>query len=160
MEQPFQGKHIDPRALPYWRIRGTISSAVIWLLTAAAFVLWQTLDFPLWLAVGATIFALACSITNIALIPTIRWNTWRYIIADQQIELRYGVLIRHHLIIPMVRVQHVDTEQGPLLKRFGLSTVTIATAAGRHEIPALADAVAEEVREKISILARVVDEDV
>ena len=60
----------------------------------------------------------------------------------------------------MARVQHVDTRQGPLLRHYGLSTVTISTAAGTHEIPALADDVAGILRDRISELARVVDEDV
>jgi Uncharacterized conserved protein len=60
----------------------------------------------------------------------------------------------------MVRVQHVDTEQGPLLRHFGLSTVSISTAAGTHKIPALSDNVASSLRDAISELARVVDEDV
>jgi len=41
-----------------------------------------------------------------------------------------------------------------------LSAVTISTAAGNHEIPALAEEVADELRDRISILARVVEEDV
>lgn len=60
----------------------------------------------------------------------------------------------------MVRVQHVDTKQGPLMSKFVLASVTISTAAGSHEIPALKEEIADELRDHISILARVVEEDV
>ena len=60
----------------------------------------------------------------------------------------------------MVRVQHVDTEQGPLLRKYNLATVTISTAATVHGIPALDIEEAEEMRHAISRLARVADEDV
>lgn len=63
-------------------------------------------------------------------------------------------------LVPMVRVQHVDTVQGPILKRYRLSTITISTAATVHEIPALDVEEAEELRHSISRLARVAEDDV
>jgi len=49
-------------------------------------------------------------------------------------------------LIPMIRVQHVDSSQGPLLKKYRLASVTISTAATVHEIPALDEEEAEELR--------------
>jgi membrane protein YdbS with pleckstrin-like domain len=92
--------------------------------------------------------------------PVITWQTWRYEVSEPEIDLLHGVFVKTRTLIPMVRVQHVDTEQGPLLRRFGLSSVTISTAAGSHQIPALADEAAALLRDQISVLARVVDEDV
>ncbi|MDD2440228.1 MAG: PH domain-containing protein [Methanosarcinaceae archaeon] len=94
------------------------------------------------------------------MIPNILWKTWRYDVSKHQLELYHGIFTKYRTLIPMVRIQHVDTVQGPLMRHFGLSTVTVTTAAGEHEIPALADEVAAELREKISVLARVVEEDV
>lgn len=61
----------------------------------------------------------------------------------------------------MVKVQHVDTGQGPLLRRFRLANVTIHTAASMHQIPALETEKAEALRDQIAALARVkeVEED-
>jgi hypothetical protein len=44
--------------------------------------------------------------------------------------------------------------QGPLAKLFGLSAVTVSTAASTHEIPALSDETADQLRDSISVLAR------
>ncbi|HLS67353.1 MAG TPA: PH domain-containing protein, partial [Pseudogracilibacillus sp.] len=63
-------------------------------------------------------------------------------------------------IIPMIRVQHVDTKQGPILKRYSLATVSISTAATVHEIPALNEAEASVIRDRISVLARVDEDDI
>lgn len=120
---------------------------------------------PLWnppncILPALLILAILWTIFYVVLIPPVRWNTWRYDVSEQEIDLYFGVFVKHRTLIPMVRVQHVDTEQGPLLRYFELSTVTISTAAGKHQIPALADSVAAELRTRISVLARVVDEDV
>lgn len=61
-------------------------------------------------------------------------------------------------MIPIARVQHVDTEQGPILRCYGLATVTISTAAGPHDIPALPFEKANEVRDKIVRMAGIIDD--
>ncbi|WP_145453348.1 PH domain-containing protein, partial [Staphylococcus epidermidis] len=63
-------------------------------------------------------------------------------------------------LVPMVRVQHVDTSQGPILKKYDLATVSISTAATVHEIPTVDIQEAEELRRSISALARVAEDDV
>ncbi len=60
----------------------------------------------------------------------------------------------------MIRVQHVETKQGPILKYFNLASVSISTAATTHEIPALSNEIASDLRDKISTLAKVDEDDV
>jgi membrane protein YdbS with pleckstrin-like domain len=60
--------------------------------------------------------------------------------------------------VPIRRVQHVDTETGPLQGAFELSSVAFFTAAGKTEIPALTTARAEVVRARIAELARTLDD--
>jgi membrane protein YdbS with pleckstrin-like domain len=60
----------------------------------------------------------------------------------------------------MVRVQHVDTIQGPLLRKFGLASIAVSTAANVHRIPAIDIHEAEKVRYSIAVLARMEEEDV
>ena len=94
------------------------------------------------------------------IIPGIRWRRWRYQIDEHEIDLRRGVLIVRRTLIPVKRVQHVDTRQGPVLRNYGLSTVAITTAATTHEIPALDSETADRVRNQISNFARLAKEDV
>lgn len=150
---------IDKKAVTYWRITGAMSSVFYWIVPVAYWFISDRWSLPGWILVPLALLALLGSILKVVIEPAIRWNTWRYDISSQEIDLLSGVFIRRRTVIPMVRVQHVDTRQGPLLRSFGLSSVTIATAAGVHEIPALADDVAGMLRDEISRLARVVEED-
>ena len=60
----------------------------------------------------------------------------------------------------MVRVQHVDTSQGPILKKYDLANISISTAATTHVIPMLVTEEADRLRARISELARVAEDDV
>src|SRR5690625_4133684 len=93
-------------------------------------------------------------------LPKLLWRRWSYEIFDQEIYIQHGILIMSRTLVPMIRVQHVDTQQGPILKRFQLASVTISTAATTHEIPALSDEDASDLRDRISALARVDEDDV
>ncbi len=85
---------------------------------------------------------------------------WRYEVREHEVELQYGVFVVKRVLVPMIRVQHVDTSEGPILRKYKLANVTIATAATVHEIPALDVEKADQLRDYISQLAREAKEDV
>jgi len=151
---------ISEQALVVWRISGAITSLFIWIVGGGLVTLGVLFDWPLWIIVGMIVLVLIYSYAMIFFFPKLRWKRWRYEVREQEIELQRGVFIIKRTLIPMVRVQHVDTQQGPLLRKYQLSTVMISTAATVHEIPALDMEEAEELRQSISRLARVADEDV
>lgn len=153
-------QRIDPRAVHYWRWSAVIGSLFLFLIPAAYWAAARFWHWPAWITIVLVVLTFGNAVFAILFKPGIRWQTWRYEVSEQEIDLLRGVFIKTRTLIPMVRVQHVDTEQGPLLRHFGLSSVTVSTAAGTHEIPALADDVAALLRDRISELARVVDEDV
>lgn len=153
-------KRISKQALTVWKIAASLHSLVVWILAGGLVAITLIFDFPNWFIVTAIAVASVYSYLFILLLPTLRWKRWRYEVREQEIELQYGVFIIKRTLIPMIRVQHVDTQQGPLLRKYQLSTVTISTAATVHEIPALDMEEAENLRISISRLARVADEDV
>jgi uncharacterized protein len=107
------------------------------------------LDLPASLA----LIPLAGLVVAVTVAPVLRWRSWRWDVQPEAIEIRHGVLRIRHTVIPMVRVQHVDTTSDLLAQAFGLATVEIHTAADSHTIPLLPDADAEQVRRRISALA-------
>ncbi|RUQ26992.1 hypothetical protein ELQ35_17735 [Peribacillus cavernae] len=126
----------------------------------AAVVVILIFDWPLWLAVGIGLLAMFFAYIAIYLVPLIRWKRWRYDVRETEIEIQSGLLIIKRTLVPMVRVQHVDTKHGPLLRKYGLASVEISTAATIHEIPALDISEADNLRFYISKMASVVEEDV
>lgn len=153
-------KRISERALTVWKISACLFSLIVWVIAGGLVAVTMLFDWPFWVIAAALLIAVVYSYLFIILLPSLRWKRWRYEVREQEIELQYGVFIIKRTLIPMIRVQHVDTQQGPLLRKYMLATVTISTAATVHEIPALDMEEAEGLRNSISRLARVADEDV
>ncbi len=159
MRQPPK-QEIDKDAIKVWKITAAIYNGILCLLAIGAFIISIIFEWPLWYSIAAIVISVILAYVFIFILPKLRWRRWRYELFEQEIYIQYGILIMSRTLIPMVRVQHVDTQQGPLLKRYDLATVTISTAATTHEIPALNEADASLLRDRISELARVDEEDV
>ncbi|GLB60982.1 PH domain-containing protein [Cytobacillus sp. NCCP-133] len=153
-------KRVPARGLLAWRISGTIHSVFPLLLSGVSIALAALFKWPIWVIGAALMFFSAYAYVVIKVLPTIKWKRWRYEVRENEIELKHGIFIIKRTLVPMIRVQHVDTKQGPILRKYRLATVTISTAATVHEIPALDVEEAEELRFFISQLARVADDDV
>ena len=93
-----------------------------------------------------------------AVVPVVRWRRWRYEVREEEIDLQHGTFVVRRTLIPIRRVQHVDTQTGPLQSSFGLSGVSFHTAAGASSIPALDRGEAERVRARVAELARTRDD--
>lgn len=151
---------ISRKGLTVWRMYGFFETAIVLLLGIGAGVMTYFFEWPTWLyAVYAAVIALF-GFFLIYLFPKVRWQRWRYEVREQEIELQHGLFIVKRTLVPMVRVQHVDTEQGPILRKYDLAQISISTAATTHTIPALVTAEADELRNRISVLARVAEDDV
>ncbi|OLS34240.1 PH domain-containing protein [Bacillus sp. MRMR6] len=153
-------KQISTKALKVWRISGMIKSGVFWVLAAFALFIIRIFNGSLWIPILLVVIGITLTYLLSFLLPSLRWKRWRYEVKEEEIELQRGIFIKTRTLIPMIRVQHVDTVQGPLLRKYLLASVIVNTAATSHEIPALEESEAEELRHFISSLARVADEDV
>lgn len=151
---------IDIRAIRVWRISAAILFTIIWLLLLVAGFLFYFWDWTLTYLYMTAVFLAVLSYLFIFLIPKLRYRRWRYEIFEQEIYIQNGILIRTRTLIPMIRVQHVDTEQGPIMNKFRVASVSISTAATTHLIPALSEEDASNLRDRISQLARVDEDDV
>lgn len=125
---------------------------------AATFVLLRVAAMPLLVAVLPVVVVLALIVLSVGVMPGLRWRRWRYEIRPEEVDLQRGVYWVSRTLVPLARIQHVDTKQGPLQRRFGLSTVIFYTAAGPNQIPELSTPIAADVRDRISELTREQDE--
>lgn len=153
-------KKLAPSIIGVWRLARAIGYLFLLGLPVVYFSVFGAGGLHLLLLIGVTVFCLAAWIGVIFILPPLKWKRWRYSINQNEIDLLRGIIIRRETLIPLSRVQHVDTRQGPLLRWFNLSSVTISTAATTHEIPGLDEVIADRVRKKISTYARLAEEDV
>ncbi|WP_311772763.1 PH domain-containing protein [Cohnella xylanilytica] len=153
-------KRIDSRAVNARRMEGVLASACCIAVVAVLGVLTARFGWPVWIVASAAALAALTAILELAVLPGLLYRSWRYSVAEKEIELQHGIWVRRRTLIPMTRIQHVDSKQGPIQKRYGLSSVTFSTAAGSHRIPALSEAEAERVRRQISDWAGVADDDI
>ena len=148
---PEPARRLSPTARWLWRAQGLIATAVAMGISGAL-----RSDAPggsAWMLLPVAVFAI-----GVVAVPELRWSRWRYEVRDEEIDLRHGTLSITRTLIPMLRVQHVDTTRGPLDQLLGLATVVVHTAAGRTTIPALDDEYAGRLRDQIARLARTADE--
>ena len=96
----------------------------------------------------------------VVIIPAIRYRRFSYIISDDEIVIKYGLIIITHTVVPMIKIQYTDTTQGPIMRAFSLAAVKVMTAGGTVEIPGLPINDAENLRDQITELVKTVKENV
>ena len=152
-------ERLDPRAKTLWRLTGALGALP--LLAGGAFASWVLLrvaGVPLLLGILPFLAAFLLFAALASVVPDLRWRRWRYEIRDDEVDLQRGILWIRRTLVPLARIQHVDTQSGPLQRRFGLATVVFYTAAGANQIPELSAPVAAGARDRISELTREQDE--
>src|SRR5699024_11145778 len=154
------GNNIAKDAIKAWRITALIYVGVLWLLIIVGFITTFIFDFSYIYSLISIGVGIIASIFFVYTILKLRYRRWRYDVYNHEIYIQHRILIMTRTIIPMIRVQHVDTKQGPILKMYKLATVSISTAATTHEIPALYEEDATSLRDRISNLAMVDEDDV
>jgi membrane protein YdbS with pleckstrin-like domain len=110
------------------------------------------------LAALARLVPIAGLVVSAVLVPSLRWRRWRWEVRPEAIDIRHGTFTIRRTLVPMLRVQHVDTRRNPVEQSLDLATVVVHTAAGSHTIPLLRVTDAAEVRDRIAELARTADE--
>jgi uncharacterized protein len=150
---PEPSRTLAPAARTLWRLEGALTTAVA--LIAGLVV--QSTAGGTWALLGWAAVLLV-AVVAIVLVPELRWRRWRWEVREQEIDIRRGTIAITRTLVPMLRVQHVDTKRDLLQQGLGLATVVFHTAAGANEIPALTVDEAAQVRDRIAVLARTADE--
>ena len=121
-------------ALPF--VAGALAAEVQGLLFAGAFLVPVVLVFAL-LAI---------------MVPLRRFNARGYDMGADRLRVVRGLMFRADTVVPFSRVQHIDVEQGPLERAFGISRLILHTA-GTHNasvtLPGLKHEDAVAMREEI-----------
>src|SRR4051794_12154773 len=148
---PEPSRRLSPTARRLWRAQGVLAAVAA--LIPTALLRSQLPGGSLWLLLPVAVLLLGA-----IAVPELRWRRWRYEVRDEEIDLRHGTVTITRTLVPMLRVQHVDTTRGLLDQALGLATVVVHTAAGPATVPALDERDAEHLRDRIAELARTADE--
>jgi uncharacterized protein len=112
-------------------------------------------DVLMWAARAAAVLAM---VVAGVVVPLLRWRSWRYEVRDEELDLLRGAVVVTRTLVPMTRVQHVDTRRTIIGDLFDVRSVAVHTAAGSNDIPALRPGDAAAIRDRIAQLARRPDE--
>lgn len=152
---------IDPQAATAWRVAGVLYVLFfLSLMVVFSIISYYFGPSPRWIAYTIGGLGMVTGIFSVGIIPAIRMRYWCYEIREHEVDIQYGIIVIRRSLVPIARIQHVDTEQGPILRRFNLATLSISTAGTTHKIPALRLPRALELRDLISSLAKMSDDDV
>jgi uncharacterized protein len=145
-------RSLDPRVRAVWRVGWLIRSV---LLTGAVVLAFRLLEPPVpERPLVAGVLALMLLLTMYW--PARQYRHWGFQVRGSDVFLQHGVLWRTTSVVPHGRIQHVDTQQGPLERAFGLSSVvmfTAGTVGAAIGIPGLSSADAEALRERLAMLS-------
>jgi len=80
------------------------------------------------------VVVVAVDAAYIVAMPRVRFRVHRWEVTPTAVHTRSGWLTREERIAPLSRVQTVDSAQGPLMRPFGLMSITVTTASAAGPI--------------------------
>lgn len=96
-----------------------------------------------------TALILVVSIIYAVIGPVIFYRRYKYILTQDKVDIRRGIIVIRHTLVPIERIHQVEVVSGPINNIFGLADVNITTAGGTARIEFLekdeADKVATEL---------------
>ncbi len=137
---------LDPRHITVTRISSAIFMA-IFVIGAGVLEVAQIISR------GAFIIPVALLALYYAwVVPARKYARWGYAVGADRLRVVRGYLFYSDTIVPFGRIQHIDVEQGPLQRPYGLATLQVHTAGNHNStvsLPGLAHADALAMREAI-----------
>ncbi|WP_247000539.1 PH domain-containing protein [Halosolutus gelatinilyticus] len=141
---------LHPRIRVLWIAQAAIAALVV----GAALVAidrWFT-DVPTAILLGVIAIGVGLGIAYALRL----YRVWKFELQPDALYLERGVITFVETAVPFVRVQHVDTQFGPVERALGLSSVVVYTAGSRNadvRIPGLRPGRARDLQDTLRELA-------
>ncbi len=146
-------EQLSPRVIWLWRFGSLIRTLLFWTPIAAFAGVGVA-------GLGGTAAGVLVAGGPLALVllmglawPSLSWRHFGFALREHDLLVQRGVLYRRRTSIPVSRIQHVETRQGPLERMLGLSRVLVFTASGfsaEGSIPGLDTPRAEALRDTLA----------
>ena len=144
---------LDPKVTWLWRAQSSVRIFMFWgpIAAAAGYGAGTLGGLSVGFIVGGALLLFFLALAMVW--PALQYEHFRYAVREHDLLVQRGVLFRRRSSIPHSRIQHVDTQQGPIERALGLSSVAVYTAAGMSadgSIPGLATELAESIRDELA----------
>lgn len=155
-DPPAERHRLSPRVTRYWRWRAFFSAFPILVFVAGvAYILpWGAW----WLRWGIVAILIATIAIGMVVLPPIRYRVFYYAISPTEIDIQHKIIFIERIVIPMHRVQSLRTERGPMADHYQMTNLKISTAGGSVTISGLDRREADDLCDRISELAKIVDD--
>lgn len=119
-------------------------------------------DGTKWVKLGC-IIVLVAEVLETIFSPMIRYNRYRYILTEEEIQIREGIWFITHTIVPISRLHKIKVDEGPIDRMFKLAKVEVITAGGDVTIKFLekekALQIANKLKNRINVIVEESNED-
>lgn len=152
---------VSPAARWLWAIQGAVLTAVVAAVVLTLSVLLPDDDVPHWfevsLAAGRWLLV-PLGLVAVLVEPLWRFRVHRWEVTADAVYTLEGWLTRTWRIVPISRIQTVDTSRGPLQQLLGLTSISVRTAshAGSTSIEQLPAPLAAAVAHDLGLRANAI----
>ncbi|WP_298837004.1 PH domain-containing protein [Clostridium sp.] len=130
-------KKISPFSQKMWTIDGLVLTSVFLIIGVALSIFLGFDSIWKYILISIVYVVTIIILINSLFIPKYKYEKFSYYMDEEKIILKHGVFTEINVIIPMSRVQYVDTDQGIILRKYKLINLTVHTAGGAYKIPYL-----------------------
>ncbi|RIL41218.1 hypothetical protein BUY93_14605, partial [Mammaliicoccus fleurettii] len=118
---------------------------------------WLNSNTMMWVLIIGIIIIVIQLLLGAILIPTYRYQIFRYKLGENEITVRNGLWFVSVIYIPLFRIQNVDTHEGILMRKYKLASLTLSTAGGNTEIKLIDKDIAATLKYKIKNVNKAID---
>lgn len=155
---PLPEHKIDKNIIKVSIITEVIETSIILLVLGGLFYLDYLFNWKVWIGwilIGLTVITVIAFIWSTLIRPVLLYRNTRYEVDEQYMQLKTGALFEKHQLIPMTKIQSVETNQGPIMRKYGLYSLSVETMASSHSIVGLSESRAIKMRNQIAHYAKI-----
>lgn len=145
-------KKLSPKAKTSWFIARILFTLILFLVSITSYFFFKNKISSSFLKISLIISAilLILLLLNALIYPWYEYKQWKYMISEDDIKFSEGIFFTKNFIIPIIRLQEIRLNQGPINKKLNLYDVIISTSNISHKIPNLEESEALKISEFLS----------
>ncbi|WP_208560382.1 PH domain-containing protein [Marinilactibacillus kalidii] len=142
----------NPNVVHYWRLKAFIHCVIFLVILLILFFINQWFDLvslPNWSVLLIIGIITVQWLFYIGFRPRLKAKYWRYKLHEDQLEIIKGIWFRNQVSIPLLRVQNIESDVGPIAKKFGIAELKVTTASQTNHLPELNAEEASRIQQSI-----------